>query len=286
MWSRLKAAKARAGLSAYQARNAAARWWGTLPRPTARKKRTFTELMELSTREPRDAYAAALYEFRRRVPDGIREHRDYFRRSDRGFGEDAFHGAWWLLFEEHCPRRVLEIGVYRGQTISLWMLAAQMRSYPCEVHGISPLEPLGDSVSSYPDGFDYESDIRGSFDRFGIPQPTLVRALSTDLAAVEHMRRNEWDLIYVDGSHEYQVAKEDVAHAWDALAPAGILVVDDAGVFLDARPFKGAFMGHAGPSRAVKEFEGNVQKRLGSIGHMVYFQKPGRSKHGPPEDQD
>jgi hypothetical protein len=273
--STLKAAKTRAGLFVFQAGNASARRFGTLPRRRAREKRTFTELMELSKQQPREAYAASLYEFRTRVPDEVREHRNYFKASHRSFGEDAFHGVWWLMCQERRPRRALEIGVYRGQAISLWALIAQVLAYPCAVHGISPLEAVGDSVSAYPDSFDYETDIRSSFEQFGLAQPVLVRALSTDLPAVEHVTATKWDVVYVDGSHDYHVVKEDVAHAWDALAPAGILVMDDAALFLNSAPFKGAFMGHDGPSRVARELEDGGQKRLGSIGHMVFFQKPG-----------
>ena len=261
------------GLFGFQARNKIAEWWGTLPRPEARRAQTFTELMNLSQASPRDCYAAALHEYRR-APGPIRAHRRYFIGTGRGFGEDAFHGAWWLLWQERLPERALEIGVFRGQTISLWTLAAQLCSRPCAVHGISPLEPVGDSVSEYPADIDYESDILDSFKRFRLPAPTLVRALSTDPGAIDHIAAGTWDLAYVDGNHDYDVAKSDLKRAWAALRPGGILVADDAALFLDAVPFKGAFMGHNGPSRAVVECEREGMHRLGTVGHMVFFEKP------------
>jgi hypothetical protein len=44
----------------------------------------------------------------------LREPRHYFNQCRRGFGEDAFHAMWFLLFRQFRPVSFLEIGVYRG----------------------------------------------------------------------------------------------------------------------------------------------------------------------------
>jgi len=49
-------------------------------------------------------------------PNWLQEHRQYFSHDMRGFGEDAFHAMWYLVFSEFKPNKILEIGVYRGQT--------------------------------------------------------------------------------------------------------------------------------------------------------------------------
>src|SRR3990170_7536682 len=76
-------------------------------------------------------YAVHYYKYI--LPSEVREHRKYFRQEQRGFGEDAFHAMWWLLLREFRPQLCLEIGVYRGQVISLWALISQILHYPCEV---------------------------------------------------------------------------------------------------------------------------------------------------------
>ena len=88
--------------------------------------------------------------FAYRCPGALREHRAYFKQAGRGFGEDAFHAMWWLILKEFRPTQLLEIGVYRGQTISLWALIGRLLSLDVEVSGISPFCAAGDSVSRSP----------------------------------------------------------------------------------------------------------------------------------------
>jgi hypothetical protein len=218
-------------------------------------------------------YAHMHHYFHHRCPKFVREHRAYFRRESRGFGEDAFHAMWWLLFVENRPARALEIGVYRGQVISLWSLIAKYLHQPCEVHGISPLSPAGDAVGAYASGIDYETDIRGSFQRFRLPQPILVKALSIDEVATDHLRRGNWDLIYIDGSHDFDVVLSDYRRSRDHLRSGGILVMDDASLGTDFQPPRFSFAGHPGPSRVAQEFAAREMQFLGAVGHNAIFLK-------------
>src|SRR5437588_660872 len=77
-------------------------------------------------------YAYMHHYFWHRAPAFVREHRSYFKADQRGFGEDAFHSMWWLLFLQEKPARMLEIGIYRGQTVSLWALIAKVLGVECE----------------------------------------------------------------------------------------------------------------------------------------------------------
>ena len=82
------------------------------------------------------------------LPRVIRVHRKYFSRKSRGFGEDAFHAAWEYIFRKYHLSNCLEIGVYRGQTISLWALLSRLQKRQVSIVGISPLSSAGDSVSN------------------------------------------------------------------------------------------------------------------------------------------
>lgn len=216
-------------------------------------------------------------------PAAVRAHRAYFKENQRGFGEDAFHAMWWLLLREFRPRRCLEIGVYRGQVISLWTLIAKMLGFRCEVHGISPFTPIGDAVSSYLEDVEYLADTLGSFDALNLPSPTLVRALSTEPVAVEHISAGEWDLIYIDGNHDYDIVLEDYRLCRDHLKPGGLLVMDDASLGTSFRPPRFSFAGHSGPSRVAAEFAMKELRFLGAVGHDNVFRKP--SACSPPSSQ-
>src|SRR5215216_1927158 len=72
---------------------------------------------EASLREPTGFYLDCFRFFHQRLPAELRDHRAYFTSEGRGYGEDAFHVLWFLLFREFKPKTFLEIGVFRGQTL-------------------------------------------------------------------------------------------------------------------------------------------------------------------------
>jgi cephalosporin hydroxylase len=207
-------------------------------------------------------------------PQELRRHRQYYRQNGRGFGEDAFHAMWFTLLREFKPKLCLEIGVYRGQVISLWELIARQLDFPCEVHGISPFTPAGDQVSVYMDGIDYLEDTLANLRHFELPEPTLIRAFSTDPIAVEHIRSRGWDLIYIDGNHDYEVALADYEVCLESLADGGLLVMDDSSLRTDYRPPPFSTAGHPGPSRVLEERAMNELRFLGGVGHNNVFRKP------------
>jgi predicted O-methyltransferase YrrM len=209
--------------------------------------------------------------FHHLAQDYLRRHRNYFVQERRGFGEDAFHALWFLLMREFRPHRCLEIGVYRGQIISLWRLLAEKLGFAVEVHGISPFTAVDDEVSLYPQDVDYEQDVIANHDAFGLHRPTLLRALSTDPAAREYVTSRAWDLVYIDGSHDYEVALSDYILCRDHLSDRGLLVMDDSSLYSDFRAPKFSFAGHPGPSRIVQERAMHELSFLAGVGHNNIF---------------
>jgi hypothetical protein len=211
--------------------------------------------------------------FRVWSPNWIREHRDYFATQGRGFGEDAFHAAWLALICEFKPKKMLEIGVYRGQTLSLWALAGKKLGLSQEILGVSPLDSSGDEVSLY-QSLDYMSDIRLNFHHFGLPNPKLLKAFSTDAEALNVIEDGNWDLIYIDGSHEYSVVSSDLNAAAKGLVSGGILVLDDSSLFTDFKlSTSEAFRGHPGPSKVFQEIDSYRFEFLFGVGHNNVLRK-------------
>jgi Methyltransferase domain len=223
--------------------------------------------------DPVDRYRYAHYYFSRRAPEIIREHRRYFEQGLRGYGERAFHAMWYLLMLERHPRKMLEIGVYRGQTISLWALVASHIHQQVEALGVSPLTEVSDEVSVYMK-IDYLNDICDHYAHFGLGEPAITRALSTDPAAVATIRDGgPWNVIYIDGSHDEAVVEKDFRNALAGLSPDGLIVMDDAALFLPVKPPSIAFQGHPGPSRVAGNIAANEMRLLGSVGHNVIFSR-------------
>ncbi len=231
------------------------------------------EDFEASLRDPTRYYLRSFQDFHREVPGAVRAHRTYFSKERRGFGEDAFHAMWWRLIRRYQPKTFLEIGVYRGQTISLVGLIARLESFACDITGISPFTSAGDSVSDYSEEIDYHDDVLRNFQHFDLREPRLVRAFSTEPAARDVIRECPWDCVYIDGNHDYEVVQADWRACADAAAPGGLIVLDDAGLTTSYRPPPFATAGHPGPSRLAEEIDRSRFRELLQVGHNRVFQK-------------
>lgn len=249
---------------------------------TWKKKRTLThpESSDLrlaswkdSLQDPTKFYLECFRYFHQRLPIELRNHRKYFTSHRRGFGEDAFHVMWFLIFNELQPESFLEIGVYRGQTLSLAAILARRLRLNCFLQGISPFSPVGDSVSEYRKGLDYYADTLANFAHFSLPAPTLLKAYSTDSSAQELIRSRPWSVIYIDGNHDYEVAKQDWNLCAQNLQPHGLIILDDAGLTTDYHPPLFATGGHPGPSRVAQEVDRNRFREILQVGHNRAFQR-------------
>ena len=196
-------------------------------------------------------------------PAWIIHHRKYFK--DKGFGEDAFHAFWFDIISTFKPKRLLEIGVYRGQVISLWALIGKKLDFEMEVVGISPLNNSADTVSSYI-SMDYESDVYSHFLHFSLDLPTIKKGLSKE--HTDYIRTGDWDLIYIDGSHNYEDVSLDLESAYVGLKKGGLVILDDSSLFTSFKPIvTRAFKGHPGPSRIFSEIDINKWTFLCGVGH-------------------
>ena len=206
-------------------------------------------------------------------PEELKKHRRYFLQDQRGFGEDAFHVMWWTLFREIRPKSFLEIGVYRGQTLSLAALLQRTLGIKGSVTGISPFSPAGDAVSTYREHLDYLQDTQLNFRAFGLPAPELLKAYSTDQTATNRIRQEAWDAVYIDGNHDYEVARADWLLCSANIYRGGIIVLDDATLGTKYTPPHFATAGHPGPSQLATEINPAEFREILRVGHNRVFQK-------------
>jgi hypothetical protein len=244
----------------------------------SRSQKMFAEdlsyTMALEKFQNRNAsYAYMHHYFHHYCPTIVRQHRVFYKQNHRGFGEDAFHAMWFTLLREFRPTLCLEIGVYRGQVVSLWALLAREFDFPCDIHGISPFTPAGDKVSKYLHDIDYLEDSLSNHRHFNLRLPAFLRAYSTDTAATKYIDGARWNLIYIDGNHEYEVALADYERACSNLADGGILVMDDSSLYTEYNPPRFAFAGHPGPSRIVRDKAMKQLRFIGGVGHNNVFIK-------------
>ncbi|HEY5368650.1 MAG TPA: class I SAM-dependent methyltransferase [Hanamia sp.] len=207
------------------------------------------------------------------APTWLKDHRAYFSKEKRAFGEDAFHAMWYHIFKKFKPKKALEIGVYRGSTLSLFSLLSQKFQLQTEVHGISPFTSAGDAVSKYLDNLDYYTDVKNNFDYFNLPSPFLHKGFSTEKAMLEIIQSQQWDLIYIDGNHDYEVAKQDFNLCSQYIRKGGLIVLDDSSLYTDFKPPFYSTAGHPGPSKVASEIDPNTFEEILSVGHNRVFKK-------------
>ena len=226
-----------------------------------------------SLTDPTTFYVQCCRYFDQNLPEDLRKHRHYFTQNRRGFGEDAFHTMWFLLFREFRPASFLEIGVYRGQTLSLAALLARLLKFDCSVQGVSPFSPAGDAVSRYRSELDYLADTLQNFAHFSLPQPSLLKAYSTDADAVKLISSHAWNIIYIDGNHDYEIVKQDWHLCSRSVSTGGLIILDDSGLTTNFHPPAFATAGHPGPSQLAQEINRPPFVEILQVGHNRVFQK-------------
>lgn len=208
------------------------------------------------------------------LPFSLIKHRIFFSKNTRGFGEDAFHSMWYLLLSEFKPNNCLEIGVYRGQMISLWSFISKLLNYDINIAGLAPFESASDSDSKYLDDIDYLNDTKKNHEFFNLKQPEYCIEYSTTKNAKKFIESREWDLIFIDGNHDYEVVKSDFELAMNNLSNNGFIVMDDSSLYFDFQQKKfGGFIGHPGPSKVAAEIAMKKMKLFGAVGHNNIFCK-------------
>jgi hypothetical protein len=204
------------------------------------------------------------------LPKKYKRHRQFFRSDKRGFGEDAFHAVWKYIFSKYKPSSCLEIGVYRGQTISLWkMIQLEMKIDGC-IQGLTPLSSIDDAVSEYVE-INYYDDISKNYGFFDLGSPNIVEGMSTSEAVKRQFATDSYDLVYVDGGHDYETVLNDYIFSLRILKNGGVLCFDDSSLYFET---EGKFKGHPGPSAVVTQFALKELDYLFTAGHLNFFRKP------------
>jgi len=223
----------------------------------------------------------------------LKAHRDWVEENSWGFGDRAFHYMWYLLLRDDilnrpCPQ-LLEIGVYKGQVISLWALIAERLRHPVAISGVSPFQGgrarFADnrvlhrgaqlisrryredvrSANLYED-VGYRVAVQRIFDEFGLESGNLnlLTGYSQDESVRAQFASRSFELIYIDGGHRYEEVTEDLNFYAAHVAPGGYLVVDDASCNLPGRAF---WKGHESVSRAVADWGAPGFVNVFNIGH-------------------
>jgi cyclopropane fatty-acyl-phospholipid synthase-like methyltransferase len=203
----------------------------------------------------------------------LKKHRDFVEKHVYGFGHRSFHWMWSLLVQQ-MPRqfRFLEVGVYKGQVVSL----IRMLAPEAHITGVTRLDNFSGVTGKFPKfpQGDYLQHITNLHDEFDLPMPEIFSGDSTDQKTHDWVSAQPmYDIVYIDGCHEYPYVVKDLTFYTSRLKVGGYLVIDDSANYL-AMPF-GYFAGIDDVSKAVRDIiEPDVHyQHLFAVMHNRVFRK-------------
>ena len=186
--------------------------------------------------------------------------RKYFENIG-GISQNSWYPMWGILIREIDIENFLDLGVHVGQFSILPALLGKRHNKEFNVHMVSPFNGTGDKYSEY-EQKDYiqilEEVVVDLMDvtakhmfhpHVGLSQETRIQNELSDM---------RFDLMYIDGSHEYEMVKQDIEfYVFKLLRPGGIAIFDDANFYVPYRRPPWERQGYRDVVRAVTEMMGD-----------------------------
>ena len=135
----------------------------------------------------------------------------------------------WKLLVDEMPQdfKFLEVGVYCGQVLTLIRMLADIARKDAEIYGVTLLSSFGGDDTTFPDT-DYGANIAHFHRHFALEPAQLIVGDSTGPIMHGKVEKlGQFDLVYVDGCHDYSFVKMDLEFYPYILKKGGYLVVDD-----------------------------------------------------------
>lgn len=194
-------------------------------------------------------------------------HRNFIQDHVYGFGERSFWWLWKILLGELGERpKLLEIGCFKGATLSVWKLLKPFSS----IYGVTPLDSTG---------IDWEGDylqlIKDIHSRFEQLMPVIIHGLSESKEAIETAQSlGDYDCVYIDGGHERRHIDNDLTYYAPMVKVGGYLVIDDCAN--DLNMLWGYFQGIADVTDGVVDYmkkNGNEWEFICNVVHIKIYKK-------------
>ncbi len=175
--------------------------------------------------------------------------------ATEGFGELSFQWNWYLAVKDApVDFKFLEVGVYKGRVLATIQYLATLFGKTPRIVGVTPLSGAGDKYSGY-DDVDYFAAIQGAFAKTHgstFANTQIIKGYSQDpITLMEAGKEGPYDILFIDGCHDYEVVCQDIANYMPMLKTGGLLVMDDASLFLEHPA--GRFHGHPDVGKAIQD---------------------------------
>jgi hypothetical protein len=227
----------------------------------------------------------------------LEQHRDWVESNRWGFGERAFHYAWWLLLADLGRRfgtvNALEIGVHSGQLVSLWGVVGRALEIDTHITAMSPfegnikpqpkwmkslrkrLDPVyrrQKAVGNLHPHDDYLGRTRHIFAAFDLDfaEVRVIRGYSQDPAVANQVAGETFELLCIDGDHSLDAVRSDIAIYAPMVPSGGYLVLDDAGFDVEGGSF---WKGFETVSEAARDIPALGFDNVLNIAHARVFRR-------------
>lgn len=205
-------------------------------------------------------------------------HRKHIQENNLGYGEDPFHIVWREVVKNQ-PNyfNFLEIGVYKGQVLSLIKLLSKEYNKTVDMLGVSPLDGLGDKYSKY-DKINYRVIIENLFSHFNLDfnfNKEFIQGNSVDETVKSQIKnRGSFDVVYIDGCHDYECVISDIKLMKEITKKGSLIIMDDASCNKKIDRV-GAHKGHPDVCRAISEEieSSNLFEEIICVGHNRVFKR-------------
>jgi len=185
---------------------------------------TIEEVIDFYKKNMYDKNHIIYNEFKKNVSNNLIF--NYHFTYTQGYGELPFSWNWNLIIKNMGNNfNFLEVGVYKGRILSLIKLLSNIHKKECKIVGVTPLDNIGDKYSNY-DNDDYYNAIRNGFYnlKLSMENVSIIKGLSQDTDVLEKLKNMEmFDIIFIDGSHDYEIVCKDIINYIYFLKDGGYL---------------------------------------------------------------
>jgi len=185
----------------------------------------------------------------------VKAHRDFIEESQNRFNMIYGHGHrslqyLWKVLVDEMPSEFsfLEIGVYKGQILSLIQMLSNLSGKKPNIVGVTPL--FDAPFANYNRG-PFIENIFKQFD-LTMANTRVLDGLSQDPKISSIVSGvGPFDMVYVDGDHSYEATVFDIKKYGSMVKKGGFLVVDDCNDYKQIP--QGTFKGIIEVSNAVRD---------------------------------
>jgi hypothetical protein len=231
--------------------------------------------IEYKNKDLKDIYFEFLKKYNE--DDFLINHRTYIESNGLGFGEKPFHSLWDEIIKlQKNNFKFLEIGVYKGQILSLVKLLSDRYDKSVKYVGVTPLNNSGDKFSNY-DNINYSVIIESLFNHFNLKfnlNENIINGSSTSEDIKNKIREyNNFDVIYIDGCHDYDCVVSDILLMKEITKQNSIVVLDDSSCYKEIP--ENNFKGHIDVCNAIKDYLENDSNfiEILCVGHNRVFKR-------------